>query len=252
MARKSGVEKTEGFNGTSFCNLLRRVHLKGLLEECVVKTDKETCSIQAVDMSNTVFVSSKEKIAGIKDFNVGLGKLSLLVNFLEEEQATQGTIKDGWLILKKKGHGTVKTLLLEKDQVPTAFNPENQKNPVQEIKKITNAELVMEKKSVENLLYYINLMNCNTVLFKVKGSTVCVSNNKDSEQQFDLRFGVCAGEKGKDEYITEVFGQYLSAVLRTLTWEGDGSTPSMRLGPGAPILISQNKDNHWALTPIVA
>lgn len=247
---KERIQKAE-LDGAALCSLLKRVHLKGTVEECVLNIKNGVGTIQAVDMSNSIFISCEEELGKIEDITMGLGKLSLLVQFLEGSTAVSYIIeskeKQGvWLTLKRGEFGQIKVLLIEPTQIPTVVqgNIEEIKNNMFEL--ITE-KMNISQKNVEEISNYIGMIGCATVFFKVEKGSIYVYNNPESEQQFSFKLGIV---ESTNEAATEVYSQYLLAVLKSLKWT-EKETPTICIGKESPVIIKQNESNFWAVTPIM-
>ena len=81
------------FNGGNLKALLQRVGLKGAIDECVLEIVNGAGKIMALDMSNVVLVNVEQELTANKDnLTLGLGKLGLLVGFLEGEDGIHAEI----------------------------------------------------------------------------------------------------------------------------------------------------------------
>ena len=60
MAKKKKKKST--IRTRNFLNMLKQVHLNGILEECILKVKKGKGKIEAVDMTNSLIVISKNSI----------------------------------------------------------------------------------------------------------------------------------------------------------------------------------------------
>jgi len=243
------------FNGNNLKELLQRVNLKGTIDEGVLEIKNGVGTISAVDRSNTIFVSVQGEVTQNKEnVTLGIGKLSLLSNFLEGVNVDneQGEIESDekaakWLTLHKLGAGKIKVLLLEKDLVTA--NPKGDSNDIKErLAKMATIELPLNKGKVEELIKYIGLIGCDTVLFLFDSEgNLSATNSPNSEQQFSLEL---IGTPTEPTSV-EVYSQYLLSVLKTIKWSAE-ETPTIGLGLKVPIVIKQNENNLWALTPIIA
>lgn len=243
--------KRVGLNGSALCSLLKRVHLRGMVEECLLEVKAGMGSINAVDMSNSIFISCEEELGEMEDTSLGLGKLALLTQFLEGSTEVTYSVeskdKEGtWLTLRKVGHGQIKVLLVEKTQIPTVVQG-NAEETKKGMLKLTKDTFAIEQKAVEDLINYIGMLGAASVFIKAKRGVVTACSSPDAEQQFTLRFGKLTNTES--EISVEVYSQYLTSVLKSLTW-GTGNEPIARIGNEAPLIIQQNDSNLWALTPI--
>lgn len=246
---KGTTEKKNVLNGHAFGTLLKRVHLGGVINECVLTVQKGWGFVQAVDMSNSVFLSCKEQVKGIDDISIGFGNLSTLTTFLSDSNEVELSIDEKFLSLKRPGRGRIKVLLIEEGQVPTDVRG-NKTDAAETIVGLTKVSAPLKEKVVADLVSYIMMVNCNSVFFRTKGDTVYIDNGVKEEQQFSMRIGKTQSGKTSEDLVVEVYSQYLLSVLRNLLW-GEKEEPSILLGEKCPVVIMQNKTNLWALTPIM-
>lgn len=245
--KKGKEEKENKVSGRGLFSLLKRVHLSGLINECVLSVEEGLAKVQAVDMSNSVFVSSKEKISGIKDMTVGVGNLPTLTSFLSDGSDVELTISEKYLSLRKPNRGTIRTILLVKEQVPTATQGDGEET-VKKVLGFVKSTIPLSKTKVADLVEYISMVGCGSVFFRIKSGLVLADNGFTSEQQFSLRLGKV--DEKSEELSVEVYSQYLLAVLKNLEWP-EKNPPKLGLGGKVPLLIQQDKENLWALTPIM-
>ena len=80
-------------------NMLKQIHLGGLIEECVLKIKDGVAKVEAVDITNSLIIICKKTIMG-KDISVdlGLGNIGILIKFLS-------TIDNDKLIFKHSDAG---------------------------------------------------------------------------------------------------------------------------------------------------
>lgn len=239
------------FNGAALCSLLKRVHLKGDIDECVLDIKDGVGYIQAVDMSNSVFVSCQETLGEIQDMSIGLGKLSLLIQFLDGSTEVSYSIetkdKEGiWLTLRK-GQGKIKVLLIDGSMIPTVVQGDA-KNIKKDMLKLTTNSFSITQTTVNSIMEYIGMIGCTSVFFKIRKGAVIICSNPSSEQQFSLTIGRL--KEVKDDMSVEVYSQYLLSILKSLMWSEE-EIPKVYIGNNAPVVVKQNNSNLWALTPII-
>lgn len=251
MAKQENPTRAE-LNSSALKVLLDRVHLKGVNEECALSIKNKVGTVRAIDMSNSIFLSCREPLGSVEDIEIGLGKLSILTKYLEGGGDVVWNVSDKWLTLKRPGRGEIKTLLIEEGRVSTALQSD-ERNPEKRMLDLTPIEIPVNEMDVTNLLEYLALINCASTVFTVstKGQ-VSVGSNKTAEQQFSMRLGrvMDAATLPEEDLSVEVYSQYLIAVLKNLVWGNE--TPALLLGKDAPLIISQNDNNIWALTPIAS
>ena len=249
MTSKTSIQ----FDGQKLVNVLKRVHLKGLLEECTLTIDKGQGKVYAFDHSGSVVVMSKGAVCD-KNVNLTLGLTNLptIISFVEGDEKIEATIENAtnsegvsqWLTLNKGDLGQIRLLLAAPGSISTdlAGDPEAQKKEALHEIKVT-FDLIPEK--VAQLLNYISLLGCSTVVFKtVNGDLIATTNERD-RQQFTLKMGYSLS----DPLRVEVYSQTLVLVLNKLSM-GKDEAPTLSLGEQTSIIIQQNDENLWLLKTI--
>lgn len=242
------MAKTETITITksdALLRLLSRVHLKGIIEECVLKVEDGIASVQAIDISNTCFLGASEKIAELPDATIGIGNLSTICRFLTDAKTVElGLLPKKWLLLKRKGFGQIKSQLMDPDSVPTAVDKAVSYKDLAANMKI---ELELSEKCVDELNYFTSLITAKSVAISAKDGLVTIHSNAGDPQQF--KFVISTKAKKNWEGSITVFTNYLVAIMQTLVWEKKNK-PTLLLGDKQPLLIQQNSKNYWAVVPI--
>jgi len=227
-------------DGTALGQLLKRVHLRGLIQECVLEVKDGVASVQAVDMSNSVFLYCSEKIDGLDDIQLGLPNLNTLCRFLESTEKVSLKIKEQWITLRRKGHGHLRFLMLEVEQVPTAIT---QKDAAKKVTKNEGDPIKLSTKLREDYSSYMSLVKSRGIVLRKRKGSITLQSNKSDAEQFSLKVGKC---DAAEDISIEVYGEHLAQVFDTI---GDGDA-TLHLADDAPVIIHQGGDNFWALTPL--
>lgn len=240
------MAKNKPFNGKALGELLSKVHLGGLVEDCVLTVHNNIGTIQSIDISNSIFIDCKKDLGDVEDMVLGLSGLTILCKYTGDEGELFFSVKDKKLVLHKRGHGKLKLTLLQPDEVPTAVREKDVKKNILEHSSYLTP---LTDKAIKNLLYYLELVHPDSMVFQIKKGSGAVigTTNAISEQQFNTRVGK-SEELPEEDIECEVYTKHLSAVLKELD-ANDSAT--LRLGDKAPIIIEQN-GCLWALTPIIA
>ncbi len=244
-------------NGKKLLKLLSRIHLGGSIEECVLKFKKNAATIQAVDMTNTIFISCQEKIFQ-KDGTLGLGNLTILTKYLESMTADKcGTtaeedkekvddnlemkISKNRLHLSRRNSGKFMYLLTDADLVPTAV-PSDKVN-FKKFLKIKGAKFDITKEFIKEYLYYVGLIKPKSVTLSVsKNGELILTGGLSSSHQFKIKGP--KGKKSKDSI--HVNTAFLTPILNALEITKK-KTPALRFGDESPLVITQDDNNIWAI-----
>lgn len=246
MARGDGVT----VDVKALARLLKAVNLGGLIDECVLNISKGKASVQAVDLSNALFLSCQE-IVGMADMKIGVGKLTTVQKFLDSGGDFAFAFGDSKMTVKRlQPAGELRTVLLAAEQVPTAVQ---QGGSEDELMKHVQASVDINKETAESLLYYNGLVDAPSIVFTAHANgDVIADSSAGMDQEFSFKLGVGAKEdRPKDTVSAEVYTKYLLPVLRALTW-GDGQpVPRLHIGQDVPIVVTIGDNYLWALTPVV-
>lgn len=237
-------------------HLLERVHLGGIVKECVLTSgDDGFCSVQAIDMTNSLFVDVGMETELVGMGKLGLGNLAMLIRFLEYNRDCEINItmtEENRLELAALT-GKLKFLLSEADLIPTVVeNP----NMMVELVDTYPLYIVLTKETVEELMSYYNIVKPTSIMFEFRPDSTTIHGGHETDHQFSIDsdpWEVREGFTVTGEPITvNVFAQYLMAILNVLSWDEE-ETPCILFTtePEKPIVIQQNADCLWALVPAI-
>lgn len=238
----------QGIDAAALAKLLKAVNLGGLVDECVLAVGKGVANVQAVDISNALFLSCREKV-GMEDMEIGVSKLTAVQKFLDSGGDFTVSVKDARMTIKRLSPaGELKNTLLAVEQVPTAVQ---QQGSEKELMKNTEAVVDVTREDVENLLYYTSLVETPSIVFVARpNGSVYVNSSPGMEQEFNFKLGV-ASTKPKETATSEVYTKYLLPVLRVLSWEEGEIVPQLHIGQESPVVVTVGRGYMWALTPVV-
>jgi len=224
-------------------DLLRGVHLNGLLRECVLVVKDGVGCVDAIDMSNTVFLSLSRKIKDMEDITLGIGNLPTICKVLADagEDEVTITVKGDWLTITRKGHGRLRSLLLEVDQVPTAVSDTKAKD---KLLKHKGVNVGISSDAMQDFVYYMGLVKSKGVVFETSKGVLYLKSKSSDQEQFRIKLG-----KLDTDVSVEVNGDFLLQILQTCL-QLQNELPAVYVGENKPVILRLNKKNIWALTPI--
>lgn len=232
----------------TFNRLLRRVHLNGLIEECVLNEGKNGVnSIQAIDLTNSLILSVTGKTNFEEFKQLGLSDLGTLCKYLENaEDKTDLNVVENRLVFKNK-FGSFKYLLSQPDLIPTSLDD---KDALSNLVDNCTHEVTLQEEFQKNFAQNMALTKTNNVTVTV-GDNVMMSGGLESEHQFSLKIGKPTVLKtSRDEkFSVPIYGSHFGAVLNVLDWSVRENLPKLMIRKGKPIILTQGKD-VWALTII--
>jgi len=235
-------------DGSKLLRLLRRVHLGGLIEEAVVNLD--SYSIQAVDITSSLFANIAEEgdIDGIGE--IGIGNLSLVCKYLETFKGEVALEMDGnRLIISSSGRGKLKYLTTDPEFIPTAIK----EGDVESLLGQCIISVVLEKSVCADIVTYFGLIKPKSAKFKYdpKSKSIVVESGLASDHQFSFQVGKAKIiSEGKAPFSVEVYSEHIGAVFNVLDWSDEKEKPCLFMQDKHPIIIQQNENNLWALLPL--
>lgn len=229
-----------------FKKLLNRVYLGGTIEECVLNVDSDGVGcIQAVDMTNSLFLRCEKELAiNVKD-SLGLGNLKLLCGYLETcgEEEISISVNRNRMVLIRRGHGRLSYLLSESNVIPTNVE---EADAVKKLLKGIDLRVTVSEGFRDDLLMYLNLTGLGAVRFSVnqESDKILAMGGTDSDHKFRLLVSKIEGESKEFEF--EVNARILAAILSVLEFE---EKPTFGFGDNQPLIITNGENSLWALVP---
>ena len=243
-------------DGTKLLRLLKRVNLGGIIEEAVV--DLDSCSVQAVDVTSSLFVNVAEEsdIDGIGE--VGIGNLALVCKYLE---AFKGEIEievvENRLVIASKGRGKLKYLTTDPEFIPTSVKEGN----IEALIEPCSISVALDKAKCADISTYFGLIKPKSAhfVFDAKAKKVIVNSGLSSDHQFTFDLGpatIIAGKKAAVSFDVEVYSSHIEAIFNVLEWTDEKKRPKIFMWRGEepdfihPAIIRQDENNMWALLPL--
>jgi hypothetical protein len=236
-------------DGLKLLRLLKRAHLGGIIEEAVV--DLDAYSIQAVDITNSLFLKVAEE-SDVEDIGeIGIGNLALVCKYLDTFKGEVSISKDGnRLIIGSKGRGKLKYLTTDPEFIPTAVK----EGDIDSLLAPCVISVALDKAACADVATYFGLIKPKSANFSFDPKTkeVRLDSGLKSDHQFTLPIGkgkIVDGKKANEAFGVEVYSEHINAVFAVLEWP-DKHKPSLFMKAEHPIVIQQDDDNIWALLPL--
>lgn len=249
MAKKISKKKPatsggDSFNVAGLNSLLKKVHLGGVIEECLLTIKKGIGTIEAIDPTNCVFVSVTEKICDkSENSDLGIIEMATMIKLLDSIQEDEVGFKvaSEQIVFNIKGRGKAKFTLAQPKLISTAVGDVD----ISGIKKGSPHEIEITKKHVDDFSYFMGLFSSGTTIIESKKNKVTIGSGEQDEKSFEISFGK---GKGIPDFQVSVYGELLKSVLNELDWDEEAEIPTLNMGEGSPVFIQQG-DVSWALTP---
>lgn len=230
-------------DGKVISNILKRVHLNGLVDECLLRIKDNLASVQVIDVTNTIAIHSQAEIES-DDLTLGLSNLKIVHKFLAStDKPVTYKIKGEKLSLIKSGKDKLNLLMLDEDSVPTMPNkPFNKKEAVKEA--LTTFKVTSRFR--EKLIEYQNLLSLESVTISAKENKISLSSTSIREKGFSTS-KVAKCESVDEDCSTEIYVSHLIEILKVLDGE---EKVIVHLGNDKTLVVECG-DDFWALMPIV-
>ena len=235
------------FTASSLLKILNAGHLGGAIEELVLTVEDGVGTVSAVDKTSCVFAFAQGDVGEIKNAVIGLKEVGFFIKAIGaagSEKIEFLVEDDRWFKLQMVNAGEIKILLTAPDMIPTAIS--NYNEPIDKMKASVTHAMGLNKEAVDKFLYFQELVKNTTTTISVKNGLLSIGSGKYETRTFQVPMGPIAGP----DMTVVVFGEFLKAVLSVLDWsEGACGKPTIFLGKDAPVLIEQDPDYFWSLSP---
>lgn len=225
--------------------LLKRVYLGGVVDECVLTAIEEGFAyIQAVDISNTIFIDVATNVPLPALGKVGLGSLGMLCKFFDATKGSNYTLNldQNRLVILAGQHGRLNYLLTQADLIPTTVDDSAS---MTKLLATCTHEIALTEEKAKDILTYLSMLKLPSVALSYCPPEAVISGGLESEHQFDLSLGTATGDAALP-FAVNVHADKLAAVLGVLEW----GTPVLHFAAGRPLIVEQDADNLWALVPV--
>jgi hypothetical protein len=259
MYNKKNNEQKEIQMGVNFeqkklLELVTNVSVSGLIDSCVVRVTKRGVGIvDAVDMSNSLFVHCEEQVLekGEEETYYGFPDLSLIRNYLGHVEEVKFSIQgdDGaerHFVMSSRKSGRMRLRLLEVDGVPTAVKDEKAVFKLLDGYKDVEGYKITEEDRTRCSYYLSAVSAVGSITLEAKKTSIRISNEEDSSQHFEFQFGKNVG--GVEDASVTVYGDHFLSVLKNMDL-ADGEL-TIFVKSEMPVVFKKGK-NIWALNPLV-
>jgi hypothetical protein len=236
--------------------MLKDCHLAGVMEECVLNVRKGQGSIEAVDITNSLMVMAKTKIADKSiGGSFGLGNLELLIKFLSMTDDKKMKVKNSsrqMNIQRIDGQRKLNYLLTEPELISTRLTTDDDEptDPLEKLSGLMKYRVVISQKIIKDFLSYIGMLKDKdtTIEFDGEKAITFVCGGKNDHQ---LRLKSKAKVKGKSKkaFDFKLSGEHLARIFNAIDYDEE-DPPYMRFAKKKPTII-YNKSTAWALMPVV-
>jgi len=237
-------------NTGNLTNLLRRVNLGGLNDECLIRVSQDVAKVNAVNINRTILCHVEAEIGVGFEGNLGLCNLGTLIKFLSDcDDSLSLKTTDTQLIMVKSDKSRFQVLLLQEDEVPT--RPTTEVNSVDDV----NAGPVhfkLDHGMYEQIKYYHDLTGVPELTFTLNKDSIKVSSDSIREKQFTIP-KIASIETDSEDIEECSVSVEASPLMRVfgLILRGKEDVVDIYIGNNTPLTVLDGI-NFWVLAPIIS
>jgi hypothetical protein len=232
--------------------LVKKVHLGGAINECVLKVTKGIAVVEAIDITNSIVVLERRKI-GEKDlsFEVGLGNLEILWKFLASVEDKELIVKNKegrMLIGNKRWARKIDYLTTIPELISTRLPPATKQNPREKFKEMPAVHLSLDGELVKDVMGYLGALKIRVATIQIgKGKAKFILGTA-TDHRFEAYIAKVKNEK-LDGFKMKVNGDFLIKILSVLDFSNEEELPTIGIAENSPLVL-ENGNTIWALVPL--
>jgi hypothetical protein len=261
MIRRRKKSSGDTIQRQLFLDVLKKVHLGGAINECVLVLEDGNCTIEVVDITNNIVVVAKcSKMAskGVSN-TIGLGNIEVIIKFLSSiavEGLTFATSKDGdrMTLGASKGSRKLQYLTSVSELISTRLRIEedDEHDYAENFRSMPTVVVDLTPEDVKSIVSYIGLVKSKLVTITVtKKAAVSFITGSSTEHNFTVEVDkdlVRTSTEFDDAFEVKVNGENLAKVLSALEF-GDEESSTIAFADECPLVV-EDDETLWALTPI--
>ena len=254
MAKKQ-KDKKQIVRSNLFLDMLKRIYLGGIFEECVLNIKKGKGEVTAVDITNSMIVISKKRIMPKNIINeFGLGNLELLIKFLssiEDNKMQFQTTENSLILMRPDGKRKLNYLLTQTELIATRFQEEDEEEaPYNKISKMMKHRINITNSFAKDFLVYIGLLKTKEIMLEYDGhENVLFTCGSSEDHQFELQLESKVEDGDTKGFTIKLNGEHLSKILSVINFDEE-QLPVLSFAKNKPIMIEEG-GTAWVLVPII-
>lgn len=239
-------------NTHAFNTLLSKVHLGGIIPQCVMKFNKDNVIVEALDMSNSMSLHVQEKIGKVgNNIEIGLDNLGTVNKLFTDDRNIKIHVTDKNLKIKVDKQGNINIALMNPEAIATSIIDDlTGTRPYNAIQELINGDehvVSVTSDNAKDFKHYTGLLKNNGVMLKVNKGKVFLTSGPNETHKFSLQIGAV---KDCDNTAIEVYREHFTAIIDVLSWDDADQIPEILFTDNNhALIIRQNKNNIWALSP---
>jgi hypothetical protein len=258
MGKKKKKKKTGNkILTTALINMLKQVHLGGVINECLLEVVKGEGQIEAVDMTNNLIVVSRWEVmnkgAGAE---FGLGNLDLLIRFLgtfDDEKSSFKHSESSLTIKRSDGRRKLSYLLTEPDLISSRLQfdaDEEDSDTYETMMEMVQYTAELTPTFLKDYLSYAGMVSRKdtTVVFDGEEKLSFVIGDED-DHQFELVLSNPVEEMDdadEGEFTTRINGEHLMKIFSAIDYDEE-EPPTISIADGKPVIIQSGQQEEWSM-----
>jgi len=252
IKRKDKKRSKVKIKNQNFINILRNVHLGGIIEECLVDVNKGKAKIEAVDITESIIIITKANIMPKSStMELGLGNLELLIKFLStlDDSDINFNLSESYFTLKRSdSRRKLEYLLTQPEFISTKLNIEDDnEDPYKKMVGLTDISAELTSTFIKDYLNYVGMLKTKDTTIKTGEELTFICGGID-DHQFELVLSSDLEGDEDDAFENKVNGEHMAKILSTIEFDED-EPPIIMLAENAPVII-ENANTIWALMPL--
>jgi len=252
LSRRSKTRNNSTIKRKNLLDLLRKVNLGGIINECVLNVDNGIGKICAVDITNSLIVIIETRVMSKKtECKLGLGNIDLLIKFLNalNDDSLEFEVKESRLEINNPNKSRkLNYLLSQPDLVST--NLDSKDDPKKKILKMAELTTNLTDTFIKDFLTYLGIVDDKTIKLKFDGDNeqLVFLCGKSHEHQFELLLNHDIDSDGEEDFEVSINGEHFARVLTAIDFDED-EPPILNFAKDVPVVI-ENDNAFWALSAI--
>jgi len=253
--KRRSKKKSKHIKSRKFADMLKKVYLNGVIEECLLSVEAGHGTIEAVDMTNSLIVSTNGNImhkSVNQDF--GLGNLDLLIKFLNSiDEKVSIQTSDLYLTLKRKDERRrLEYLLTQPELISTLIyddEQEKKKDVYEQIIKTATIAADLNHAFIKDFLSYIGILKVKDTIIKFDNNELTFTCGSTDSHKFNLILDSDVETEGEEiETESRINGEHLAKVLGAIDFEDD-DPPVIMMSEDGPVII-EHGSAMWAMSSL--
>jgi hypothetical protein len=246
MTKKTKEANIVTVDAKKLTSFLSKIHLGGLLNECILQSNEEFVSASSIDPSNIIFLSIQDDIDISPLGNLGIGDIGIIYKFVGDCPTDELTLvrKDNRIVIVHSGI-RIEYLLTDRSLITTSVED----GKLEDIVKKCEYSFTLTKYIKDAFLSAINTLKVKTVSIVVDNGLVVLTGGLSHEHTFKLHDPIPLEDGSITEsFMCSFYADYIKAVFSVLDFK-ENEEPIIIFSPDYPMVV-QEDSNSWVVFPL--